>query len=116
MAVSKAQSVATIAAGASLSDAVDLINYDLVALQIGANWTAASITFQSSEDGVEYSNVYDSGGTEISYAGAGASRFILVNTAHLGQFGRYIKIRSGTAAVPVNQVSGATVKCIGRAP
>lgn len=103
---------APIANGASLSDAVDLINYDFVALMIPAI-DGTAITFQSSEDGVTYNNVHDSAGTEVSYTVA-SNRYVLVNTAHLGQFGRFIKVRTGSAGTPTNQTAARVIQVIGR--
>lgn len=112
--INRTKAAVTIAASASLSDAADLLGYDLVAIHFPAAWTAASITFQGSEDGITYGNIYDSAGTEVAYAGAAADRVVLVNTAHLGQFPRFVKVRSGTAGVPVVQVAAAIITLIGR--
>jgi hypothetical protein len=65
-----------------------------------AAWTAASLTFQGSADGTTYGDLYDAG-TEMSTA-AGASRVIHLDwTKFVGL--RFLKIRSGTTGVPVNQ-------------
>lgn len=96
------QVTATIANGGSLSSAVDLAGKILVGYIIPAGWTAAGLTFQTSPDGVAaYNDVYDFTGTEIAHVVA-ASRFVRVNPGDWVGV-RFIKVRSGTAAVPVNQ-------------
>ena len=96
---------ATIANGASLSGAVDLgAGAILAGIQMPAAWTAASLTFQVSADGVTYANKFDALGTEYSVASAAAaaSQYIALPPADwLGV--RYVKVRSGTAAAAVNQ-------------
>lgn len=96
----KASQLATIANGASLSDAVDLTAGLLVAVQMPAAWTAAVLTFQASHDGVTFADVYDSAGAERSVAAA-AGRHITLDSASFGI--RFVKIRSGTAAAAVAQ-------------
>jgi hypothetical protein len=90
----------TIANGASLSDAVDLGGRKLIAIDMPASWTAASLTFQASVDGTTFDNVYD-GATERSLTVA-ASYYSMLN---IGDWVgcRYLKLRSGTAASAVNQ-------------
>jgi hypothetical protein len=103
---------ATIANGASLSGAIDLGTSRLLAIQMPAAWTAAALTFEASYDGVTYAPVYDSAGTEISWT-VGASRLVL-NAAAAEWLGvRYLKVRSGTSAAPVNQAADRTLKIIG---
>lgn len=92
---------ATIANGASLSDALDLGNARLYSIQMPAAWTAAALTFQASAEGVTYADVHDTNGTELSYTVA-ASRFVrLTPDPWFGT--RFLKIRSGTSGTPVNQ-------------
>jgi hypothetical protein len=103
---------ATIANGASLSGAIDLGTSRLLAIQMPAAWTAAALTFEASYDGVTYAPVYDSAGTEISWT-VGAAR-IALNAAAAEWLGvRYLKVRSGTSAAPVNQAADRTLKIIG---
>jgi hypothetical protein len=64
-------------------------------------WSAANLTFQASEDGVTYSNLYDYTGTEINVVAA-ASVFIRLNPADWVGI-RYLIVRSGTSGTPVNQ-------------
>lgn len=95
---------ATIANGASLSDAVALRRGRVAALQLPAAWTAAAITFQASLDGgVTYGNVYDDA-TERTIASGSvvADRVLSLDPADWAGF-THIKLRSGTAASPVAQ-------------
>lgn len=114
MPVSHTTLQATIASGASLSDALDLIGYDLVGIEMPAAWTAAAITLQSSSDGVTYRNVYSASGTELSLT-VDASRYVHVDSTVAGLLQRFVKIRSGTAAVPVNQAAARLLGVYGRA-
>lgn len=93
----------TIASGASLSGAgLCPPGYSLCGIVFPSVWTAATMTFQASVDGTTYNNIYNTAGTEYSVAGASASRYIAVDPADFS--GSYnIKVRSGTAAAPVNQ-------------
>lgn len=108
----KRQLVATIAASGSLSDAVTLREQTVVAIEMPAAWTAASITLQASADGSTFNNVYTSGGDEVEYTVA-ASRFIPLDPDDMAGM-RYVKIRSGTAATPVNQAAERNIKLVAR--
>lgn len=101
----------TIASGASVSDAVDTGGYALLALETPAAWTAAALTFQHSRDGsTSWTDLYDDQGTEVSIPSAAlsttASRTIVDNTI-LNRLAplRYLRVRSGTAAIPVAQAA-----------
>lgn len=97
----------TIANVASLSGAADLGGTVLVAYEVPASWTAAVITFQTSDDNSNFYNVYKSDGTEYSHT-VDSSRRVMVSPAEAASLGRFIKFRSGTSGSPVNQ-SGAKV-------
>lgn len=104
---------ANIAAGASLSNAIQLEGMVILGIQMPAAWTAAAMTFQGSADGTTFGDVYDDGGTEVSIAAttaAVAARF-LVNASVLEKLAavRFLKIRSGTTGSPVNQVAAAAI-------
>lgn len=93
----------TILNGAALSNAVNLtlVGGPLVGVQMPAAWTAANLTFQVSHDGTTYQDFYTSAGAEIVLTAA-AARFIAIDPANY--FGvRFVRLRSGTAGVPVNQ-------------
>ncbi len=99
----------TIANGQSLSNTAQpqsapyasLGDMALYGIIMPSSWTAANLTLQLSSDGTNFSNVYDSGGSEfIIYADA--SRHILIPPAAF-ICSRGIKVRSGTSGTPVNQ-------------
>jgi hypothetical protein len=92
---------ATIANGASLSDAVTLNGSQVGVIEMPAAWTASCLTFQVSIDGTNYFNLYDNDGNEV-YIIADVSRRIHVDLGTLNQH-KYIKIRSGTSTTAVTQ-------------
>lgn len=99
---SQSQYPVTISNGQSLSGPVDMGAGRLFAIVMPAAWTAANLTFQASPDGVTYSNVFDSTGTEVTFTAA-ASQYI-INAVPVEWIGvRYVKVRSGTSGTPVNQ-------------
>lgn len=99
---------ATIALNASLSGAVHLGSGVLTGIVMPAAWDAAGLTFQvSADDGTTYNNLYDEFGAEVAVS-ASTSRFIRLNpTEWLGV--QYLKVRSGTAAVAVNQTAARSI-------
>lgn len=101
VAVAPASTSVTIASGASLSGAADFGDRRLGAIIMPASWTAAAMTIQVSVDGTNYYNLYDQDGVEFSMS-ADASRTIVIDPSYFGLI-RYVKVRSGTAGVPVNQ-------------
>ena len=109
-----ASQVATIANGASLSNAQRLPpGHVLVGLIMPAAWTAAGITMQGSVDGVTYGNLYIAAGSEHALVVAAATTVILDPTLYLGV--PFLKLRSGTAGTPVNQAAARTITLITRA-
>jgi len=99
---SSVTTTATIANAASLSGVVDCGSARLALIVMPASWTAADLTFQESVDGSTFVDKYDSVGVEYTVVCGGASRSLTIN---LSDFigARYLKIRSGTSAVPVAQ-------------
>ena len=104
---------ATIANAASLSDAVDLQGCRLTGLRFPAAWTAASVTFQVSEDDVTYGDLYNDSG-EVTYSTAAASRCISLLAEDFLSW-RYVKVRSGTSGAAVNQGADRTLVLVGSA-
>jgi len=104
---------AVIAVDAALSAAVDLADEAPVGISMSAGWNAAAITFQISTDGVTFTDLFDSGGTEvaISSANVAAGRYISFTALLSNSFrgSRYIKIRSGVTALPVDQTAARTL-------
>ena len=97
----------TIPGGASISDGVNLTGRSLIRLTIGAAWTAADITVQTSPDGATWNDLYDEYGTPYTIKAA-ANRTVFINPGPLLAV-NYIRLRSGTPAAPVNQASAATI-------
>jgi len=91
---------ATIASGASLSGGVNLGGRILTGFYMPAGWTAASITFQASEDGAAWSDVHVAAG-ELSAAVAAGLYEALDPMPFYGV--KWLRLRSGTSASPVNQ-------------
>ena len=101
------QETATIANGQSLSAAIDLKGRPLIGIVIPAAWTAAKRTFQVSLDGTTYNNLYNLQGDELT-SEASTNRFIAMTQFEFLPV-RYVKVRSGTSAVPVNQGAARTI-------
>jgi hypothetical protein len=91
----------TIANGAALSAAIDVAGCSIQGVLLPAVWTAAVMTFAVSFDGITYFPLFDSSGAEVSYTVvAGHAVFF---PTYNWRMVRYLKIRSGTSASPVNQ-------------
>lgn len=106
----RATTTVTILNGASLSSAADLGGGNLIAISVPASWTAASMTFQASTDGTTYYNVYTDVGGELT-ATVDSSRHVVVYGDDYKSI-RYLKLRSGTSGVPVNQVGDITITLV----
>ena len=102
----------TIANGAALSDAVNLRGEVLVGVRMPAAWTAAGITFQVSMDNVTYLNAYAAGGGEVALVVVAAHHVALDPNGYAGF--RWIKVRSGTGAAPVNQLAERVFSVVSR--
>lgn len=104
---------AVIASGQSLSGALDFGALVLSRIDMPAEWTAAALTFQVSADGVTYVNLYDESGNEVTVASAAvvASRGIALSWINYGSI-RYLKVRSGTSALPVAQGADRTLTLV----
>lgn len=92
---------ATIASGASLSGAATCSTGRLARIDMPAAWTAASLTFQVSNDGVTYNNLYDASGNEYTVTTAASRGVVVPLVDFLGA--SFLKIRSGTSGSPVTQ-------------
>ncbi len=79
-----------------------------VAIRMPASWDAANLTFQGCEvTGGTFANVYDDAGTEYTVT-ASSSRYILLNPAAFCGL-QFMKVRSGTASVPVSQTAARSL-------
>ena len=92
----------TIANGTSLSGAANIGTLGLFAIQMPAAWTSANLTFQVSMDGTNYFNLFDDTGAEVTWVAAAPNIIQSTNPGRWLPFS-YIKVRSGTSGVPVNQ-------------
>lgn len=95
------RALATITSGTALSPAADLDNARLAKIVMPAAWTAASLTFQTSDDGVTYSNLYTAAGVEYTVTAAASTAIVVPIVDWIGT--RFVKVRSGTSGSPVNQ-------------
>jgi len=98
----------TILSGTSITDVIDLsANYRLISIEITSAWDAADITFQVSSDGVNFKDYYTT--KELTYPGGTGNRIIGIIPSDFAGI-RYLKIRSGTSATPVNQSNDEVLK------
>ena len=94
-------------ATAVTSAAADLLGNRLVGIVMPATWTAAVMTFQVSNDGITYQELYGSTGSAISYTVVQAHN-VNVPIADFAAW-QFIKVRSGTSGTAVNQSGGTNV-------
>jgi hypothetical protein len=113
--VARVTAAATIADTQSLSGAVDLGNSVLIGVMApAANWTAAKLTYQGSVDGVTYVTVMDPDtGTEYETPSVAAAQGYPVDPKVFLPW-RFVKVRSGTTAVPVAQAGGDALTLVAR--
>jgi hypothetical protein len=97
----------TIPANASLSNAADLSELVPVGVLMPSAWTAASLTFQASLDGVSFVDLYNTSGSELQVP-AGANRLIALDPVQFRGV-RHLRVRSGTSGAPVNQTASRTL-------
>lgn len=94
----------TIANGASLSGEVDLGDMLLVGITMPAAWTAADLSYAvATAAGGTFNPATDAAGAELSLTVAASKYVSLAPTSIRGA--RFMKFRSGTSAVPVNQAA-----------
>ena len=106
------QTVAIAAAG-NITGAIRMPpGHYLTAIVMPAAWTAANLTFQGSADGATYNNLYDDADTELTVTAA-AARMLVLPPANWCAV-PFLKIRSGTAAVPVAQAAARSLVLITR--
>jgi len=102
---------ATIASGASLSDAVAIQpTHTLAGILMPAAWDAADLTFQGSFDGTNYGDLYSDDGSEVTIPAA-AGRIIPVGSSDLRAM-PYLKVRSGTSTTPVAQTAQRVITLV----
>lgn len=105
--------VATITSGQSLSSAIDVSDMAILTVYMPAAWDSAAITFTASATQTgTYGSVYDDAGTEVSITSANAvAGRVIVDKTILEQLAglRWLKVRSGTTATPVNQTADRAI-------
>lgn len=98
--------------GGSLSNQFSVGSGTLVAVVMPAAWTAAVLTFQGSTDGVNFNDLYDFTGTEVSVTVAAGEKVLI---DHMDG-NAYLKIRSGTGGTPVAQGAARNLIAIVKKP
>ena len=92
--------------------AIDLGTGRLVGIQMPAAWTAADLTFQAGFEAATLVDLFDgTSDTTERKIEAGLGRFIALNPNDWAGV-QFLKIRSGTVALPVNQTAARTIKLI----
>lgn len=108
--------VMTIAAGESISTAVDKSHHNHLAIFLPADWTTAAITFLGSEtfNGTYKQILSSTDGSEVAIPAVVASKVIVLDTEFLEALIAipFLKLRSGTLLAPVNQVAEASINII----
>jgi hypothetical protein len=103
----------TIAAGESLSDAIDCSAGQLVAITMPEGWSdgqgnkGASLTFQYSPDGQAYSELCNIDGFAVTVPQVVPGSTVVVS-ADVGRATAWLKLRSGSAGNPVAQEEART--------
>lgn len=104
---------ATIASGASLSDAVKTLGYEVVVIQQAASCEGTAFTAQGSIDGATYADIQtDSAEWSVTKSATVAQVLLLPETKQFRGLAS-IKIRSGTSGSPTVQVTADAVVWIG---
>lgn len=106
----------TIADATAITPEIDLgVGKSLVGIITPAGWGTNVLTFQASPTtGGTYTDLYTLAGTEIASGSLVASHWHPVDPADFAGV-RFLKIRSGTGAVPANQSGGDILTCVVRA-
>jgi hypothetical protein len=100
----------TIAQNTALSPEVDVGGKVLVGIKVPSSWVTAGISFQASIDGVTWAELEDQTATAISVASlTGGTQYLVAMDPTKVRGVRAIKVRSGTAASPVNQTASGGV-------
>lgn len=117
---------ATIPPNQALSDGIDLGANTCFAFEMPEAWAGTALTFQSKanlqESGSggtteDWDNVYDDNGTELSVTVA-ADRVVGLRRDQASVLSgiRFLRIRSGTSAAPVNQNPQRIIKVLVKQP
>ena len=106
---------ATIANGASVSNAVDVRDASLLGFFAPAAWTAAALQFEASADGsTNWVPITDSAGSAVGSFSALTALYAYALDPVAMLPWRYIRLLSGTVATPVNQAADRVFTIITR--
>lgn len=107
----------TIPNAGSLTTGVDLADHSIVGIVMPAAWTAAGISFRGSIDGTNYFTLVDATGAEITVTSPAASDYVALSQPMRDELEavRFLQLRSGTNAAPVNQGAARVMTLIVRA-
>ena len=94
--------VFTIDAQGTVSDEIDLQGFDVMRINMPAAWTAADMTFQLHDGDAVWRDAYWDWGAEMVVAVA-AGLSVELSVFNMLKHLRFLRIRSGTTAVPVAQ-------------
>ncbi|MDR3418682.1 MAG: hypothetical protein P4L83_21120 [Nevskia sp.] len=108
-----AVNTASIALGASVSGAVQLNGQALRSIAMPSGWDAAVLTFQASEDGANWLDLYDENGAVVTLQTAAARRLKLPHG--LIDSINWLRVRSGTPGATVTQTVQRDLVLISRA-
>ena len=104
---------AVIAIDTSLSAEVDLEGFRLAGIVMPAAWTAANLTFQvATATGGTFQDLYDDAGNEVTVTAAVSRSHGIDLLAGVLAPWRFLKIRSGTSGVAVNQAAARTISLV----
>ncbi len=101
----------TIGASQNESSVLELLTVTLVCMYLPSTWDAADLAFAASYDGVTFSDMHEFGSPVTAQCAAGQyvppdfAKFVGV---------AYLKIRSESGGVPVNQISERVLKPVFR--
>ena len=100
----------TIPANQAVSDMLPLFRRAIIGIEMPSAWTAASLTCQVCDtgDAADLQNVFNTDDEEYSRAVA-ANQYHMVNPADFPAV-QFLRLRSGTGAVPVNQAAQRVIR------
>lgn len=101
---------AIIVSGSSLSTVVDTGGAKTMGVSVPSGWATADLTFQASADGKNFQELYDDAGEAVTakVAAGKNTSFDTIGTKIMPW--RFLKFRSGTAALEVPQPGNAAAK------
>lgn len=105
----------TILSGASVSDAVQVMDSSLIGFIMPAAWTSAALNLEVSMDGTNWATaIYDGSGLAVgSWSTPVAGAAYAVDAVSMLAW-RYIRFRSGTSGSPVNQGADRLITAVMR--